>query len=108
MEKRLVYITTANRNQAREIGQVLVETRLAACVNVIDGMISMYWWEGKVQTDSETVLIAKTTEALVPELVRKVKEIHSYEVPCVVALPIVNGNLDFLDWIQNETKSGED
>jgi periplasmic divalent cation tolerance protein len=79
MEYRFIYMTTENRDQAREIGRVLVRERLAACVNIIDGMNSMYWWEGKVQDDDETVLIAKTKAALVPELTERVKKLHSYD-----------------------------
>ena len=99
-----VYITARDGDEARRIGRELVESRLAACVNIIDGMNSMYWWEGKVQDDREAVLIAKTREALVPELIAKVKALHSYTCPCVVALPVANGNPDFLKWIESETR----
>ena len=104
MEYRIVYMTTENKDQAREIGKVLVEERLAACVNIIDGMNSIYWWEGKVQDDNETVMIAKTRAALVPELTERVRKLHSYDVPCVVSMQLLEGNRDFLDWIGNETK----
>ncbi len=103
MEYRLVYMTTENKEQAREIGRVLVQERLAACVNIIDGMNSMYWWEGKLQDDNETVLIAKTRAGLVGELTERVKKLHSYDVPCVVSTQLLEGNQDFLDWIGRET-----
>ena len=103
MEYRLVYMTTENREQAREIGKVLVEERLVACVNIIDGMNSMFWWEGKVQDDLETVLIAKTRAELVPEITERVKKLHSYDVPCVVSVQLLEGNQDFMDWIGRET-----
>jgi len=103
MEYRLVYMTMENRDQAREIGRVLVRERLAACVNIIDQMNSIYWWEGKVQEESETVMIAKTRAALVPELTERVKKLHSYDVPCVVSMQLLEGNQDFLDWIGRET-----
>ena len=103
MEYRLVYRTTENTEQAREIGKVLVEERLVACVNIIDGMNSMSWGEGKVQDDSETVLIAKTKASLVAEVTERVKRLHSYDVPCVVSLQLLEGNQDFLDWIGRET-----
>jgi len=99
-----IYITTSNKEEARKIGRELVQSRLAACVNIIDNMNSMYWWEGEVQDDDETVLIAKTREALIPELIEKVKSIHSYSCPCIVSLPILNGNRAYLDWLAEETK----
>ena len=104
MTCHLIYVTASSKDEARRIGRELVESRLAACVNVIDGVNSMYWWEGKVQDGAEAVLIAKTKEALVPELIEKVKALHSYTCPCVVSLPILNGNPDFLKWIESETK----
>lgn len=103
METRLVYITTETMDEAKKIGRILVEKRLAACVNILDGMHSMYWWEGAVQESSEVVLIAKTTRQKVPELTTAVKAAHSYDCPCVVCLPIDSGNPDFLKWIADET-----
>jgi periplasmic divalent cation tolerance protein len=103
METRLVYITTSNADEARRIGRELVAERLAACVNILDGMTSMYWWEGEVQDDQECVLLAKTRADLADDLVERVKKIHSYDVPCVVCLPIREGNPDFLAWIGAET-----
>jgi periplasmic divalent cation tolerance protein len=102
MDINLVYITTGNKEEAKVIGKELVKSRLAACVNIIDHMNSIYLWEGKLQEDEETVLIAKTTSAMVSKLVARVKELHSYECPCVVTLPVSGGNPDFLEWIENE------
>lgn len=99
----LVYMTTETADEARRIGRALVEARLAACANVIGNMTSIYWWDGAVQDGQECVLIAKTTENLVDALTEKVKELHSYDCPCVVALPIGGGNADFLNWIAGET-----
>lgn len=104
MNATLVYVTAADEDEARRIGRELVESRLAACVNIIGGMKSMYWWDGAVRDDNEAVLIAKTTEALVPELIEKIKKLHSYDCPCIVSLPILDGNPDFLKWIEDETK----
>jgi periplasmic divalent cation tolerance protein len=106
MELRFVYVTTADREEARRIGRALVEHRLAACVNILDGMSSFYRWEGAVQDAQETVLIAKTRAELVEALCEKVKALHSYRCPCVVALPILGGNPAFLDWIAAETGGG--
>jgi len=98
-----IYITTKDAEEARRIGRTLVEERLAACVNILDGMNSMYWWEGKVQDEREAVLIAKTKESRAPELIARVKALHSYSCPCVVAMAVVAGNPDFLDWVERES-----
>ncbi len=104
MNFRLIYITAGSMEEARRIGKTLVEERLVACANVIDGVHSFYWWEGKVQEDNEVVLIAKTRADLVPDVVARVKAVHSYECPCVLALPVDDGNPQFLDWIAQETR----
>jgi periplasmic divalent cation tolerance protein len=104
MELRFVYVTTKDKDQARKIGRTLVEERLAACVNIIDGMNSFYWWQGAIQDDHETIVVAKTRADLVPRLTDRIKALHSYQVPCIVALPILSGNLDFLRWVEQETK----
>jgi len=105
MEFRMIYITTKNKEEARTIGQELVKNRLAACVNIIETMSSIYWWQGQIQDDQEAILIAKTTEEKAPALIDKVISLHSYEVPCVLALPILSGNQEFLSWIEKETQS---
>ena len=99
-----VYITAPDAALARSIGRALVEARLAACANVFDGMTSVYRWQGAIQEDSEAVLIAKTREELVPALTEKVRALHRYECPCVVALPVTGGHAPFLDWIEAETR----
>lgn len=101
---RLVYVTAGTSEEARKIGEALVAERLAACVNLIDGMTSIYRWQGKVQNDTETVLIAKTTEGLVDALTDRVKALHSYDCPCVVSLQFDDGSTDFLNWISNQVK----
>lgn len=104
MAEMFVYMTAADKSEATEIGRTLVRERLAACVNILDNMVSLYWWEGSVQQGSEAVLIAKTTSELVEPLVERVKQLHSYQCPCVVALPIQAGNADYLAWIRAETR----
>ena len=104
MKFNLVYITAKNKAEARKIGRELVKERLVACVNIIEGMNSLYWWEGKIQDDQETILIAKTKESLVKELIEKVKSLHSYNCPCIVSLPVLDGNPDYLNWLNNQTK----
>lgn len=104
MSESLVYMTCETNAEAENIGTVLVERRLAACVNILGGMRSLYWWEGKVEKGEEVVLIAKTKTNLVDELTEAVKAMHSYDVPCIAAMPLKGGNPEFLAWIGEETK----
>jgi periplasmic divalent cation tolerance protein len=106
MEPCLVYMTASSADEAAKLAEALVGERLAACVNVIDGMTSWYRWEGAVQNERELVVLAKTRIDLVEALTARVKALHSYSVPCVVALPIAGGNADFLRWIAEETAGG--
>jgi periplasmic divalent cation tolerance protein len=103
MNLLFIYITTKDRREARRIGKALVTEKLAACVNIVDGMNSLYFWEGKFCDERETILIAKTRKVLLPCLTARVKQLHSYRVPCIAALPIIGGNRDFLQWIAGET-----
>ncbi len=104
MDFRWLYVTAASRDEATKIGRAVVVERLAACANVIDGMESIYWWDGKLNEDREAVLILKTRADLVAAVVAKIKTLHSYSVPCVVALPILDGNPDYLRWLAAETE----
>ena len=106
MEKKatLIYITVGSTEEARAIGRKLVEERLAASVNIFDNIHSIYWWGGQMQEEPEAVLIAKTKQVLVSVVIEKVKAMHSYELPCIVSLPIADGHGPFLDWIGKETK----
>lgn len=103
---RYIYITTPSKEEAKRIGRILVELRLAACVNIIDRMESIYIWEGEIKEANECVLIAKTHYAKVRELTETVKELHSYDCPCVVSMTITEdeGNKDYLDWLIQESK----
>jgi periplasmic divalent cation tolerance protein len=105
MEIVFAYITCKNRSEAKKIGKVLLQDKLAACVNIFDNMNSMYWWKGKIEDANETVLIAKTTKKLFPKLSKKVKAIHSYEVPCILQIPITDGNKEYVDWLLENIKS---
>jgi len=102
MEVRFVYMTAGSVDEARTIARDLVESKLAACVNMIDNMNSFYMWEGQLQDDREVVLIAKTTAGRLADLTARIKTIHSYDCPCVVSLPVEGGNRSFLDWIVGE------
>jgi len=102
MSKRLVYMTAGSLEEARRIGEHLVKDRLAACINILDGMQSIYRWEGELQKDREVVMIAKTTRDRLPALVEAVKSRHSYDCPCIVSFAIDGGNPAFLEWIGSE------
>ena len=100
----MIYVTASGEEEARKIGRALVEQRLAACANVLPGVTSIYWWQGKVEEGPEASLILKTTADKVEALTARVRELHSYAMPCVVALPISGGNPDFFTWIETETR----
>ncbi|MBN2141670.1 MAG: divalent-cation tolerance protein CutA [Desulfovibrionaceae bacterium] len=104
MSCSLVYMTASSQGEAEALGRMLVERRLAACVNLIGDVNSMYWWKGRVERAQEVVLVAKTRTELVAELTSAVKAAHSYECPCVVSVPIGSGNPDFLAWIMDEAR----
>ncbi|MGD2188000.1 MAG: divalent-cation tolerance protein CutA [Desulfobacterales bacterium] len=104
MTAHFVYMTAGSKSEAQKIAKALVENRLAACVNILENMQSIYRWEEEIQQDTEVVLIAKTTERLVSELIDKVKSLHSYDCPCIVSLPILDGYAPFLNWIHDEVK----
>lgn len=103
-EQRLIYMTAGSADEARMIGETLVAERLAACVNLIDGMTSIYRWQGEIQRDTEIVMIAKTRKDQVAALTERVKALHSYDCPCVVAVPVEEGNSEFLRWIDEQVK----
>jgi periplasmic divalent cation tolerance protein len=89
MKVHLIYMTAGNKEEAKTIGKELITSGLAACVNIVDNMNSMYMWENELQDDNETILIAKTEETRVPALIEKVKSLHSYDCPCVLSLEIL-------------------
>jgi periplasmic divalent cation tolerance protein len=98
-----IYCTTATHDDALRIGRALVEERLAACANAIGGMTSVYRWEGEIQQDSEAVLLVKTRQELRERTIERIRELHEYDVPCVVSWDIAAGNADYLKWIAAET-----
>ena len=100
---RIVYVTTKDRDEARAIGKTLVEEKLAACANIVEGMESIYRWEGSVTSDKECILILKTTYSNMTRLTKRVKELHSYDIPCVLSVNVAEqeGNPEYLNWIQN-------
>lgn len=101
MQYILVYITTKDKAEAEAIAADVIGRGLAACANILDPMQSMYWWKGNMVKDSETVLLLKTELERFDELKQKVALLHSYETPCIVALPIIDGDRAYLDWISS-------
>ena len=102
-EALFVYTTAGSVEEAERIGRALVSERLAACANILPSMRSIYWWEGKMEEAAEAVLVLKTVRPNLEALTARVKALHSYEVPCIVALPIEGGNVDYLAWIAQES-----
>lgn len=98
-----IYVTVGSEEEAAAIGRAAVEKRLAACANLLPGIRSIYRWRGAIEEAEEVVLILKTREERVGQLVDLVREMHSYDCPCVVALPIAAGNPDYLQWIGQQT-----
>jgi periplasmic divalent cation tolerance protein len=103
MQYCLIYITAGNEDEAHRIGRILVEEKLAACVNT-HPIKSIYWWEGDIEEETEVAVLVKTKAGLVDEVINGVKELHSYEVPCIISLPVEKGNPDYLKWIGESTR----
>jgi len=102
-EHIVIFITVADEEEARLISRVLLKQRKVACSNIIPAVNSLFWWQEKIETMHESLLVIKTRVALLDEVTQLVKEIHSYDVPEIIALPIIGGNQDYLEWIDGET-----
>ncbi len=100
----VLFITTATAEEAQRISRVLLEQKKVACVNIVPRVNSLFWWQDKLDSAEESLLIVKTKASLLSEIVPLVKKIHSYDIPELIALPIIGGNQDYLDWIQKEVK----
>ncbi len=98
------YVTAADSDEARRIGRALVEEDLAACVNVLPCHTAIYRWEGKVEEAAEAAFLAKTTAARFDALRARIRELHSYTLPCVIALPVETGDPEFLDWVRGAVR----
>ncbi|EMY70764.1 divalent-cation tolerance protein CutA [Leptospira vanthielii] len=96
-----VYVTFSSEGEAKKIAKIVVTDRLAACANIVSGMDSIYIWKDVLEESKEVVCLLKTTSEKAELLMQRIKELHSYETPCIVLWPIVSGNPDYLDWIRN-------
>ena len=105
-EAIVVFITTANSEEAARLAEMLVERRLAACVQILPEMESVYRWQGKIERQKEVLLIAKTSKSRFEELERKVRAVHSYETPEIVALPLAAGSPPYLEWLNSSVSAG--
>jgi periplasmic divalent cation tolerance protein len=95
-----VYITFPNKKEARRVGEVIVKEKLARCVNIIPQIESIFFWKGKLEKEKECVLIAKITDRNYKKLERRVKELHPYELPCIVAFKVERGSKEFIEWVE--------
>lgn len=100
----IIFITAPNNKEAKNIAQGLIKNKLAACVNIADGIKSFFWWKGKVEQAKETLLIIKSKKEKLAKIIKLVKSLHSYAVPEIIALPIIDGYKPYLGWI-NESLS---
>ena len=105
MTDSIVVFVTAPENEAPDLAATLVKERLVACVNIVPGLRSLYWWQGKVEDEPEVLCIMKTRSTLFEALRDRVRELHSYEVEEIIALPIVAGNPPYLEWIRENTRT---
>ena len=102
----VIFITVATDEEANKIAGRLLNQRKAACVSIVPRVNSLFWWQDKLDSAQESLLIVKTEASVLDEIVRLVREIHSYDVPEIIALPIIGGNQDYLEWIGNEVRQG--
>ncbi|MCX5711962.1 MAG: divalent-cation tolerance protein CutA [Candidatus Omnitrophica bacterium] len=100
----IVLVTCPNLKEAEKIAAELVRLKLAACVSIIENIKSIYRWKGKIEQSKELLLIIKTKKSMVPKLIKKVRSLHSYEVPEIIAVPVTRGNSDYLEWINDSVR----
>jgi periplasmic divalent cation tolerance protein len=101
----MVVITCPSRKDAGKIKDLLLKSRLAACANILEGVNSFFWWQGKIDSASEVTLLAKTTRAKFKKIIACVTEVHPYDTPEIIAIPIIDGNKPYLDWIDDSLKA---
>jgi periplasmic divalent cation tolerance protein len=104
-EPVVVLITAGSREEAERVASALLEARLAACVNLLPGVTSLFWWEGKIDRAEEVLLLVKTRRGLMPALLTRVRAVHSYDVFEAVSLPIAAGSPEYLQWVDEATSA---
>jgi len=100
----VVFVTVSGDDEAQKISALLLERKKVACVNTVSGVNSAFWWQSNIDTERESLLIIKTRSSVLPEVVNIIKSVHSYEVPEIIAMPVIGGNEDYLKWIDKEVK----
>jgi len=100
----VVFVTASSAEEADVIARAAVEERLAACANIVPSVSSVFRWKGKIEREAEVLIILKTRRGVLERLVARVQDLHSYEVPEVIALPIVGGSEEYLDWLREQTE----
>ncbi len=103
----IVLVTVPSKKEVERIGRNLVEAKLAACVNIIPHICSIFFWQGKIETEDEFLMLIKTMPDRLDALIEKVKKIHSYDVPEILALPVVAGDSDYIKWVKESTRMDE-
>lgn len=98
----LIYVTTSGLSESKKIAKKLLKDKLVACVNIIPSIESLYLWKGEIEGDSESLFIAKTRSELVDQVISKVVEIHSYDIPCILQIEVKKGSPDYLEWMETE------
>ncbi len=101
---RVVLVTAPNAAEAERIAQKVVQKGLAACVNIVPKLLSIYRWEGNVERDTETLLVIKSTKEALPKLKKRIKKMHSYKVPEILVLKVDEGDREYLEWIDSVVK----
>ena len=104
-DKVVIFVTAASRHEGMHIARHLVETKLAACVNISHPVESVYRWEGKIADEKELLLIIKSTRELFPEIEAEISKIHSYQTPEIICLPVIDGSRNYLQWVSDSVKS---
>ena len=97
----VILVTASSQEEASKISNGILAAKLAACVNIVSGVRSFFWWQGKIDSADEVLLVIKSKKAKLKKIIAIVKSLHSYEVPEIIALPIIDGNKDYLEWIDD-------
>jgi len=100
----VILITASTAEEARKMADLLLQRRKAACVSIVPRVESRFWWQGKLDAAAESLLVVKTRASALDEVIKCVKEVHSYQVPEIIALPVIGGNKDYLEWIAREVQ----